>query len=515
MNGKKIISVLASASLIGTLAVSAAAPVMAEHSKTFSIAFTEGIIKLDPHDTAVGPGLTTNRMVFDSLLKQNNDGSYEPSLADEYSVSEDGLEWTLHIREGVTFHDGEVLNADDVVCTYERLLNEPTLNAVINYWTILTGVEKIDDYTVKLTVSEPSVAPLMGLATTAIIPNEAFEAQGTALFTDQIMTGSGPWKFDEWVDGQYIHFLKNEDYWGGNDSYFDDVYIRFVPESSTAISAQITGEVDAYYNVSGIPADLMSLYAGSEDRCELLPVMSSQTDYLGFQCGEDSVFNDVNVRKAFSMAIDREGIVFGLLGGGGVPTGIANSQTNGFDPDLKTEGYTYDPEAAKELLASTNYNGEEITISSVQAFNNMALAVADMVNAVGFNCKAEVIEAAALADIRSTGDYDAFIVTALFAGNDIYQFINWRIMADAHHSEYKNDDLMSKIAASNTILDTDERNEALKEINKILAEECAPMITLTQHENVQSVNYGVTGVNFTPDGFCYLENVSYDPSLEK
>lgn len=488
-----------------------------EHGKSVTIAFSEGLIKLDPHDQSVSTGITMNDMVFDSLYEADHEGGYTPRLATGYEVSEDGLEWTIHIREGVTFHDGEVLNADDVVCTFQRLIDTPTLNEVISYWTALSAVEKIDDYTVKLTLSEPAVAAAtMGLANTVIIPNEAYETQGTALFTDQIMTGSGPWIFDEWVDGQYVHFTKNENYWnGGNDSYFDDVYIRFVAEASTAISAQITGEIDGYYNVSGIPQDLISLYGGSENLCELIPVPVSAIDYLGFQCGEGSAFHDADVRRAFSMAIDRQGIIDGLLGGGAICPGIANNKTLGYDESLNGEYYTYDPDKAKTLLESTGYKGEEITISSVSAFNNIALAICDMVNAIGFNCKAEVVEAATLADIRSTGDYDAFIVTAFHSSGDLYQFINWRVTGDAHHSDYKNEELNNLVNQSNQESDNAVRDDLFKQANAIIADECAPMVSLAQLENMQSVNYGITGVNFLGDAFCLLKDIDYDPSLEK
>ena len=506
---------ITAALFLGMTAMPAAAE-EAEHSKVFSIAFNEGLNKLDPNDQTVVCGWVLQDCVFDFLLEPDHAGNYSPRLATSYDVSEDGLEWTLHLRVGVTFHNGEDFNADDVVCTFQRLIDTPTLATTVNYWSTLTGVEKIDDYTVKLTVSEKSVAPLIGLGATVIIPNEAFEEKGTALFTDQIMTGTGPWVFDEWVDGQYLHFTKNENYWGGNDSYFDEIYIRFVPEATTAISAQLTGDVDAYYNSTGIPADLLSLYDGAEDKLELIEQESSQVNYVGFQTAEGKAFHDVNVRRAFSMAIDRQGLIDALMGGNGnIPMGILNSLVPGYDPDLNVEWYNYDPEAAKALLESTDYNGEEIVISSVKSWEITVLAICDMVNSIGFNCRSEVVEAATLADIRSTGDYDAYVVTALHTLGDPFQFISFRILADAHNSYYKNEELNDLIIKSQQALDLDERDKLLQQVNAIIADECAPMITFSQPINIQCVNYGITGLDFLGDGFCYVKNVSYDPSLVK
>ncbi len=499
-----------------TESASSGSEATADHSKTVTIAFSETLIKLDPHDQSLSTSLAMNDMVFDTLLEDTNrDGNYTPRLATDYEVSDDGLEWTIHLNEGVYFHNGEVCDADDVVCTFQRIIDTPTLNDTITYWTSLVSVEKIDDYTVKLTLSEPDVAAAtMGLGTTVIIPNEAYEEYGTSLFTEQMMYGTGPWKFVEWVDGQYLHLTKNEDYWnGGNDSYFDDVYLRFVTEASTAISAQISGEIDGYYNVSGIPQDLLSLYDGYEDTCELIDVATASIDYLGFQCGEGSVFSDVNVRRAFSMAIDRQSIIDDLLGGGQICVGVANDQSLGYDESLTSEYYTYDPDAAQALLESTGYNGEEIVISSVSSFNNLALAICDMVNAIGFNCSAEVVESATLADIRSTGDYDAFIVTAFHPHGDLYRFANWRICSDAHHSDYSNEELNELADASNKTDDVATRDELFQQFNAIVADECAPMISIAQLATTQSLNYGITGVTFYGDGYCLLKDVDYDPSL--
>ena len=516
MKKKTMVTLLSAAT--ETAGLLAGTTAMADHSKSVTIAFTEGLIKLDPQDQSVATGFTMNDMIFDTLLQDNHDGTMDNRLAESVEFSDDNTEITVKIHEGVTFHDGEKLDADDVVCSFQRLIDTPTLYQYISYWTSLEAVEKVDDYTVKIKLSAPEVAAAkQGLGALPIIPNEAFEKNGTALFTDGIMTGSGPWKFVEWVDGQYLKMEKNEDYWnGGNNSYFDEVYLRFVPEASTAISGQIAGDLDAYYNVNGgIPADLQALYAGSEDKCELLTVPVSSIDYLGFQCGENSVFKDVNVRRAFSMAIDRQTIIDALLGGGAVAPGVMNAMSLGYDENLDVDWYHYDPEAAQALLESTDYAGEEVTISSVAAFNTLALAVADYANAIGFNCKAEVVEAATLADIRATADYDMFIVTAIHGSGDPYQFLNFRVYADGHHSEYVNDELHSLIEQSNQEADADARNELLKQINAIIADECAPMVSLAQLQTVQSVNYGITGIYFAPDGFCMCRDVDYDPSLEK
>lgn len=487
------------------------------HSKIANIALSENLLKMDPADQAVVVGTTYCTMIYDTLVVGDHEGNYEPYLAKEWTVSDDGLIWTFKLQEGVKFNNGEDFTADDVVCTFKRIQDNPTLFTAANSWKTLKSMEKVDDYTCELHLSDPSGTVLLDLTSTWIIPNDAYAEKGDALFTEQLNYGTGPWKFDEWIDGQYIHFLKNENYWnGGNNSYFDEVYLRFVLESSTAISGQISGTIDAYIASGGISADLISMYDGSEDKIEVIALDSGTIDYMGFQCEDGSTFADPDVRRAFSMAIDRKMLIDSIMGGGTLPIGIATNVSMGYDESLTSDNYKYNPETAKKLLESSGYAGEEIVISSNVATTNaesLLLAISEMVNAVGFNSSIEVLESAALMDKRSTGDYDVFLVAAMHGSGDLYSFTNLRILNDAHHSNYVNEELNGLIKKSNIESDQNVRNDLFKQVNKIVVDECAPMITVCQLKSYEAVNYGITGIDLFADGFFQVQNVDYDPSL--
>ncbi len=505
----------------GTGAAGEAADAGAEsgdRSKTVTIALSENIIELDPHNGVTVINGAFNDMLFNALIRADHEGGYEPDLATEWESSEDGTEWTFHLREGVQFSNGEAFNADDVVCTYQRLIDDPTLAVASNNWSHLTGVEKVDDYTVKILLDQPIGTMLLAVASTYIIPNEAFEEMGTSLFYDQYMYGTGKWKMVEWVDGQYFNMVKNEYSWEENDSYFDEVDFRFVLEASTAINSHITGDVDAYIASGGISADMLSMYAGTEDQIEIIPVETSTIDYLQFQCEEGSPFADPDVRRAFSMAIDRQTIIDNVFGGGAIPIGIASENTMGYDPELTSDYYNYDPEAAKALLETTSYNGEPIVISSNVATTNaeaMLLAISENVNAIGFNTSIEVVEGATLLEKRSTGDYDCFIVAAMSTGGDLFSFATFRIQNDAHHSNYVNDELNSLIEQAAIDPDMDMRNDLYRQANEIIVEECAPMIGILTLEANEAISYGITGIQLASDGFFLFKDIDYDPSLVK
>lgn len=487
-------------------------------SKTVSIAISENITDLDPHNHNNVVNSMMDDMIYSMLVKADHEGNYNPALATEWSVSEDGTEWTFKLREGVLFSNGEPFNADDVVCTFQRLIDSPELVCAANNWTALKAVEKIDEYTAKITLSESIGTMLLALSMTPIIPDQAYAEMGKDLFYGQKMYGTGKWKFIEWVDGQYLKLAKNENSWEGNDSYFDDVNIRFILESSTAINAQITGDVDAYIASGGIAADMLSMYAGSENKIEIVNVPCSTIDYLQFQCEEGSVFADPDVRRAFSMAIDRQTIIDNIFGGGGYPTGVTSVSTMGYDPDYTCEYYEYNPEKAKALLETTGYAGEELVISSNVATTNaeaMLLAISENVNAIGFNTRIEVVEGATLLDMRSSGNYDMFVVAAMMTSGDFFSFANLRVLNDAHHSNYVNEEMFDQIREANVNPDNTVRDECYRTMNQIMCEECAPMIGLLTLNANEAVTYGITGISLYSDGFYGFENISYDPSLVK
>ena len=487
-----------------------------EGAKVVNLALSENIVELDPHNVVNLPGIVACYMIFDYLVDSDHEGNYEPCLATEWTPSEDGLTWTFKLREGVKFHNGEEFDSEDVVCTFQRLIDNPELAVKFTYWPYLESVSAVDKYTVELTMSEPFGAIEYSLANTWIIPNEAWEEYGTALWTEQMCPGTGPWKLDEWVDGQYTHFFKNDEFWGDFDSYYDEVYFRHILEASTAIAGHVTGDIDAYIASSGIVTDMLPLYDGTEDKIEKVEVDTGSFQFVGFQCEESSPFSDINVRKAFMYAIDRQLIVDTVLGAGSVPNGLMVEGVMGYDPNQN--GYDYNPEKAKELLEKSNYNGEPIVLNShtsTMKAEQVLIAMSDMLNEVGFNTSVQVVEIATLGEMRATGDYDVYMVTNMHIGGDPYTHINQRILNDNAHSNYHDETLNSLIEQSNHETDPVKREELLRQANNRICEEVAPHFVLDKLKATYAVNYGVTGLQLYTDGFFNCRYVTYDPSLVK
>ena len=479
-------------------------------SKTLSIALSENLVTLDPLDANNAPGYQPRNMCFDMLVESDHEGNYTPCLAESWEFSEDGTEITFRLRTDVKWHDGTDFTAADVVCTFQRLLDEPELNIASIYWSLLTGVEALDSSTVKITLSAAYAPVMNSLSVTAIIQKAQWEAEGVEAFNQQHFVGTGPWVFDQWIDGQYVHVTKNPSYWGGFDSYYDDVYLRFVLEASTAIAAHKNGDVQAYIASSGIAADNLSLYDGTAGDIDLVGVNTGTVQYFGFQCGEGSVFSDKNVRLAFAHAIDRQSIADYIFGGAAsTAASFAVESVIGYSEDAVY--YEYDPDLAKEYLANSAYQGEPVVLVSntgTSKSQESLLAVSDMLNEAGFKSSVEIVESAALTDLRATGDYDVFVVATMQENGEPYKYFNMRVLNDAHHSGFADEELNAWITASNSEMDPDVRRALLEKCVVRWSEDLVhlPLVRLT---STYAVSKGVTGIALYQDGLFNFKYVTH------
>ena len=487
-----------------------------EVPKTLNISMSENATSLDPHNQSTLAGKVFCAMHYECpLIYVDEIGDYIPWLCESYEYSDNYLEWTFKLREGITFSNGEPMNADDWVCTFQRIIDgQGELAIAIQHWNTLESVEKIDEYTVKLTTSEPLSTIKVGLAKTFIIPDGAFGEMGEDLFTNQICTGTGPWVLDVWLDGQYAHFNKNENYWNKSffDSYYNDVYIHCITEPSTAVAAHLAGDIDAFISSGGINPDMLPLYEGTENEIEIVNFLSGTYDYLGLSFKDGSPFLDENVRWALEYAIDRQALVDNILGEGFVPNSQVLNNTYGYDETIPP--YEYDPVKAKEYLDKSSYDGREIVLSTNVATmkgEDILLAVSENLNAIGFNTTVEVVETATLNAMRNTGEYDVFLVSNMQSYNDPGAEFTNRVMNDVHHSFYVNDELNALIAEQNRELDGEKRIELIQQISRMMRENAAPHSFLTQRYVNHAVDWGITGLELFVDGTYRFSFATYDP----
>ncbi|NRB04042.1 MAG: ABC transporter substrate-binding protein [Rhodobacteraceae bacterium] len=301
---------------------------------------------LDPTSAAAGAidqVLYSN--VFEGLTRFGSDGSVNAGLAESWDISEDGKTYTFKLRSGVKFHDGTDFEASDVVFSLDRARAEDSSNAQKALFAGIENVEAVDDLTVKVTLAAPQGNFLFNMAwgDAVIVAPESIEGIKSA------PVGTGAFTFAEWKQGDSITLSRNEAYWGAAPA-LESATFKFISEPTAAFAAMMAEDVDVFYSYPA-PENLVQFEA--DPRFTVLSGNTEGETILAIN-NKAEPFGDVRVRKAVSMAIDRQAIIDGAMFGYGTPIGSHFAPHNPDYIDL-TGNAPFDPAAAKALLAEAGY----------------------------------------------------------------------------------------------------------------------------------------------------------------
>ncbi len=476
----------------------------------------DGIQSLNIWNYTSGPNYMFAEMVFDALYSSNHGGDCEPLICTGYDLSDDQKEVTLHIAEGVKFFDGSDCDADDVYTEMQYIAEHKDEMALFaTNWKYLEKAEKVDDHTVKLYLSEPFFSLDISLAYTYIAKAEEIEQYGSSLFSSvDTLNGTGRWKLDEWVDGQYLKFSRNTDYWQGGDfSNIDTLYLWFISDPTAQNAAFINGDIDYINNVN---VDLKSMLDPVADQCEITDSISEVMYYLQFKMDGKAPTTDQNLRYAIMHAIDRDAFC-SLMGGGLVMNDFFTTHAEGHQDSL--EALKYDPELAKEYLAKSSYNGEELVLlsrSDISYADSIMTAMADYLNQIGIKTRVDMVDTATMNTRRTDGDYDIFMVNlATWDGNALTQNLVPRVVQDMHSNGYKNDELNAKIMEAFGDMNKETRVKTLEEVDNILYELQGPIVPLMQVMRSSCVRKGLTGLIENPLSGYIFTNVTVEEDYLK
>lgn len=474
--------------------------------------------------------------IFDRLVdvEVDADGNSKivPSLAESWDISDDGLEYTFHLRQGVKFHNGNDFTAEDVAYTFHRML---TVEGGVNTEFIdqikgadellagetdtLEGVEVVDDYTIKVTLKEPFAGFLASISSpgVSIYDSEATEAAGDQFGMDPAVTvGTGPFEFSSWSFNNQLVLTRNEDYWKGA-SGLPGVVIKIIPDTETQSMMFESGELDIL--------DL-DYAADSVDRfTETYPDQIVQGPRVGIvyftMNFNKEPFQDVRVRKAVQMSIDRQAILDALYGGRGqVEQGIFPHGLIGFNPDQ--EEIKYDPEAAKALLAEAGYaDGFDMEIaadSSASDTMTMALEiVSDQLAEVGIRAEIKNYDESTWLETRKSGELGSFMSTWSADYNDpdnfIYTFFGNEEKTRIRSINYPDTEVMEHVAKARTIVNEDERLAEYKALEEKLIHEDAAWVPMFSRLHLFAVSKRVQG--FVPLWSGLSDQLFYNISLSE
>ncbi|NKX48220.1 ABC transporter substrate-binding protein [Rhodobacteraceae bacterium R_SAG8] len=390
----------------------------AKSGGNITVTYKDDVATLDPAIGYDWQNWSMIKSLYDGLMDyEPGTTELRPGLAESYDISEDGKVFTFKLREGVKFHNGRVMTADDVKYSLDRVTNPATQSPGAGFFgsiegydavssgevTELSGVKVLDEQTVEITLSRPDATFLhvMGLNFASVVAKEAVEAAG-ADFGKTAM-GTGAFKLADWTIGQKLVFEKNQDYWREGLPYLDSVTFEVGQEPIVALLRLQNGEVDVPGD--GIPpAKFQEVMGDPEQAARVIEGGQLHTGYITLNV-KMAPFDNVDVRKAVNMAINKERITQ-VINGRAVPA------TQPLPPSMPGytegyEGYPYDPEAAKALLAEAGFSdGFETELFVMNTDPNPRIAQAIQQDLSKIGVKATIQSLAQASVIAAGGEAD-------------------------------------------------------------------------------------------------------------
>ncbi len=504
----------------------AAAPAAASGG-TITFAQKDPVQTLDPSNP--GGTLTAQeifRHIYDALMIFDENLQPQPNLAESYSVSSDGLEWTFKLRKGVKFQDGTPFNSAAVKSHFQRILDIKEASSIRSLYTGIEEMRTLDDSTITFRTKTPFGPFLnyMAHGGAHIVSPAAVQKWGADYPLHPV--GTGPYKLEKFDVGQQVVLVRNDDYWKGRPN-LDKLVFRTIPEDGARVAALETGEVDAMIPIPATDVPRLKQQKGLQIVSKPIITMV----YIGFNLTK-APFDDLKVRQALSMAIDRKGIVDGILGGfATVADSPMGKGTFGYAP---SPTYDYDPAKAKATLAEAGWkpnatgimekNGRPLkfTLWTPQDLYLKDVAIAqaaqDQMKAVGADVDIKKVEAAnwftTLKVPAQQAPYDMFMWSLTPSTGDGFQQLNELSMSDpdtskppmawnlSHYNNPKVDDLIRQ-AGSTT--DQEKRKAVLKEAQATIMQE-APLVFLYSLNYVYGNKDTVQGIKIIPTRFMDLRD---------
>ncbi|WP_366556416.1 ABC transporter substrate-binding protein [Aquibaculum sediminis] len=357
-------------------------------------------------------------MVYDTLFALDENLEVQPQMVESWEVSDDNLTWTFTLRDGLLWHDGEPVTAEDCIASLERWGARDGMGQQL--MGVIDSFEAVDEKTFTMQLSEPYGLVLESIG--KISSNVPFMMPKRLAETDPFeqvpeVIGSGPFKFnpDEWVPGSKVVYEKFEDYVprdeppsgaaGGKIAKVDRVEWLYIPDPSTAMNALISGEVDYYEQP---PADLVPVLESSEGMVvEVLDPLGNQgmmrMNHL------HPPFDNQQVRQAALKAMDQERYMQAAVGNPEFYQVCMSYYACGapLETDAGVEGMTYDPEAARALLEEAGYDGTPVVIlqpADIPVTNAASLVTAESLRDIGMNVELVAMDWASITSRRAVKD---------------------------------------------------------------------------------------------------------------
>jgi peptide/nickel transport system substrate-binding protein len=491
--------------------------------KTFRVNVVADPAQMDPITFSEIVAERIIRTMYEGFTATTDDGRNIPALAERWEPRAGGPGYRFFLRQGVRFHSGRPFTARDVKYTFEELLRPASKGGLSAGWLgsvvgadelrngkadALAGASIVDDHTIDIAFTHPDV----------IFPFYPFFFMDSGIVAEhgpdwmtKVSAGTGPYQFRQWRRSVSVDLDANRSYWGGAPK-IDGVSFLIVPDADTALAQYDAGELD-----------FVDVYAGAIRRVlrderyakELIRAPRAQSTFIGMNQALYAPFRDQRVRQAVSLAVDRDGMIRGLYGGGAFPlNGVVPPGVPGYDPSLPA--LAYDPDRAKALMAAAGFpdgkNLPPVDISSTDAFKDELAYYADQFRRVlGLPVSVKLVERATFIRAMNAGQVAFFPWGWTADYPDAATFLHdmWYSSSPYNRPRWKNAAYDGLIDQALSTPDDARRFALYHQAEKVLLDDWGAVpVPVTASIGLRKPN--VRNVTLTPFGFSSFAGIEMD-----
>jgi peptide/nickel transport system substrate-binding protein len=477
--------------------------------------------------------------MYDTLTRIKPDLTIEPSLAESWDISEDGTVYTFHIRQGVTFHDGSPLTADDVAFTYTRLLDPATgsqstatlisikgaqalasagaagegtptptdSQAAVDAAKAALGIKVVDPNTLEITLEAPDASFLTSISDgSAIIYSKAFVEANNNDVT-QVVNGTGPFKLDEYIPNTSIKASRFDGYWEQGLPYFDGLEMTIAAEDTARTGLIIQGGAD-YIEYAPL-RDVDTLKQNAD--LKLYGESNTNIRFLGFNLTREP-FNKLEVRQAIAKVVDRTPMIESCVFGHG--TAVATVFPPDFWAALDVQPEAPDIEGAKQLMATAGYaDGFKTTMTSWSEYSflsNAAIVLQEQLKQIGIEAEMVLLDAGTMIQtVYINNDFDMAVTgTSGYVDPHGVMIENFMTGSSGNFVGYSNSQVDDLINQGQVESDTEKRADIYRQIQQILLQDL-PWVDFFVQNQFEALKKNIYGFEHIPTGSAIKLRRSY------
>lgn len=478
----------------GSAAASSDQTAQRKQKDTLVVAKSEDVSSLDPAQIVNQKSFTVYDQIFEGLVKLNPETKeVEPCLATEWEQIDD-LNWHFTLRQGVKFHDGSEMKAEDVVYSFERIMNSGVVSSYVDY------IDKIvadGDYAVTMTIKMPYAQIIQALTYPAavVVSKAAAEASGDAFGQNPI--GTGPYAFSERFEADSITLVGFDDYWG-EKAKTKNLIFKVIPEGSQRTIMLENGEADIICDVPSNDASRI----GSDDNLKLYNETGNKYYAIYFKADSKTPAGDKRIRQAVEYAIDKQALADAVFAGyAQVGSLLCTPATAGYNA-AKDRGNVYDTAKAKELMSEAGYpDGFDIDIyvRTGQVYEEIATIIQAQLAEVGINANIILLESTKITEKLYGGEE---VPMNIGFYNNICgdtDFIMQKLLPATYGQNYFNDEMIDLINRSRAETDPAKRQAVYDEFFDLMAEDM-PQLSLLYEQILVGTSKNVEGFYINPLG---------------